>query len=135
MTNWFQNVGNHKESSLRSWEDWPGPEEPACEAVGNIAQELYEHLEKKYGLTYEQFNQKVDQVLNEIAKTHEWDKEQDCYDPRSAAAWEAAWWVSLNHYYIHYKLKVPETVAKMLVVLEAGHWPYALHENGEIQVF
>jgi hypothetical protein len=27
---------------------------------GTIAQKLYDHLEKKYGLIYEEFNQEVD---------------------------------------------------------------------------
>ena len=91
MNNWFQAVGNHPDSSISNWHEWPGPEEPTCEAVRTIAQEHYDKLEQDFGVTYEEFHEKVNEVLLEIAKVHQWDKEEDCYDPRSAAAWEAAW--------------------------------------------
>ncbi len=135
MADWFVNVGQLEKSSLNSWDDWPGPEDPLCEAIGTIAQKYFDNLSDQHGLDYDTFMLKVKEVLSDISTVHEWDQDEDCYDSRSAAAWEASWWVALKYYYDEYGVIFPEIARKMMDFLAAGCWPYGLSETGEILIY
>ena len=134
-TKWFSNVGRDQFSSLKTWDDWPGPEVPECEAIGLLTQEYFDTLSTQIGIDYDTFIARVRKVLAQIAEVHEYEEEQDYFDPKTSAAWEAAWWAALVHFHEKHDLEIPVMIQKVTDLLVAGHWPYGIKEDGEFLIF
>ena len=123
---WFSQVGKETGSSLKEWDDWPGPDDSLCEPIGQLTQKYFDDISNDAGISYDEFMVDVKYILDDIASKFNFDQSADFYDPRTAAAWEAAWWVGLYNLYTKVSGRVPSQIDEFYQLYKQGCWPYGI---------
>lgn len=112
-------------SRIRSWNEWPGPEEPLVETIGTRLQCLHDTLVAKKS-EEEEWNRALRLVLEMAAQNVPYDDSEDAWYGPNTAAWSAAWAFALEEVYLSRNLLPPGELRVQLQWFERGHWPCAL---------
>jgi hypothetical protein len=129
---WFQRIGqrlppNTDAVPLRSWEDWPGPEEPAIGALSLRQQALYDRImtaptDKQAKL--KSLWVRVHQIVFRLAcPSVPFDDREDAWHAPTTAVWQAAWAAGLITLCTIEGIAVPSELQKEWEWFCRGHWP------------
>jgi hypothetical protein len=126
---WFRALGDWREPVagpllLSSDEDWPGPEDPRCEAYSGLAQEHFDVVTADNAGARQVFKQ-IETITREnaAARSEGYDPDEDPWYAPTARVWEAAVCAALFAGYVARGEGVHPDVWEMWLWFESGHWP------------
>lgn len=109
---------------LRSWEEWPGPEEPRVEAIGTHMQFLHDQIISADAEP--EWNRALRITVDFAAALVPYVEEQDAWYAPNIAVWSAAWIFALEEAHVARNLPLPAEVRAQLYWYQIGHWPSSL---------
>jgi hypothetical protein len=120
-------IGDLGNPDIHQWDAWVGPEEPGSLAIAVRQQDLHDELVTPED--EQEWLSALQLVVDHSATLIPYDPNADVWNAPTAAAWNAAWSLVLEHLHIARKIAVPADLSAQLSWYERGHWPSSLIEE------
>lgn len=129
---WFSNLGRPVSSEeevvrIATWDDWPGPEEPAILELSSRQQELFDEIMEGAGEQAPQLKMAWDEVHAVVFRTASvrvpYDPAEDAWHGPTAAVWQAAWTAGLIALCLQTSRPIPAELEEQWSWYVRGHWP------------
>ena len=129
---WFEHLGDANRPMagvrrLRSWDDWPGPEDDGVEAAATRAQQLKDELDQEASRRQVDIRQRWDSIQTAVrtqaSKAVPYDPYQDSWHGPTQCVWDAAWYAALIACHLQLELPIPIDLGRIWSYFEMGHWP------------
>lgn len=137
---WFRSIGkplppNTVAKPLQSWEDWPGPDQPAIIELSLRQQALYDEILACCAGRRDEVLRLWDHireiVFSVAATAVPYDPMQDSWHGPTTAVWQAAWTAGLVGLCIHLQRPIPADLHEQWNWFVIGHWPSGYTEPWE----
>jgi hypothetical protein len=126
---WFSRLGqaidDESVERIRSWDDWPGPEDPRVERLHLDQQLFYDALRAIHPAELAGFDALVSQIVAHASQFVAYEEESDAWHAPSTAVWHAAWTAALAAHYHKVGREMPATIRDQWKWFRLGHWPAA----------
>src|SRR6516165_7330374 len=132
---WFTNLGkpiprHEGAKQIRSWEEWPGPEDDAISEMSYHQQGLYDEImenAREDRRLLESLWNKIDEKVVAVARNAvPYDPNRDSYYGPNLAVWHAAWTAGLIGLYLRLGKPIPPELQVPWEWFVRGHWPFSL---------
>jgi hypothetical protein len=127
---WFAKIGEPLLATspfkqIRSWEEWPGPEEFSVEQIGYRQQSLYDELmESGDSAELTRLWEKIHSIVFRDAKHRvPYDEREDAWHGPTTAVWDAAWTAGLVGLHLFLQRPIPADLQQQWTWFAEGHWP------------
>jgi hypothetical protein len=129
---WFSSFGKalpdvDDRKQIRSWEEWPGPEDESVSAAHLRQQALQESVlaeSNQNRSSLEKLWQRIQEVVVQASlKKVLFDPNKDSWHAPNAAVWHAAWTAGLIGLFLMSKKTIPEDLQVQWMCFKSGHWP------------